>query len=192
MQAKSSTKEQLVDWVNEFSDGMYSWAYHKTSNKEIAEDLVQETFLAAYKNLDKFENRSQPKTWLFSILNRKIIDHYRSQSKGIKYTSTEAEMMDRTNSFFDEKEHWKSKDVGDTIWDESEHLLDNSDFKEILKMCMDDLPIKWQLAMQYKYIQGMEGNEISQELEISQSNYWQIIHRAKLMLRKCVDSNWFK
>lgn len=52
--------------VEMYSDNMYSWALHKTSSKETAEDLVQETFLAAVQSFDKFKGDSNPKTWLFS------------------------------------------------------------------------------------------------------------------------------
>jgi RNA polymerase sigma-70 factor (ECF subfamily) len=52
-------------------------------------------------------------------------------------------------------------------------------------------PKKWNLCVKLKYLSGKRGEEICQELEISTSNYWQIIHRAKLQLRDCVGSNWF-
>ncbi len=64
-------------WVGMYSDHLYSWAYYKTSNKETAEDLVQETFLAAVRSFEKFEGKSDPKTWLLSILKNKIADHFR-------------------------------------------------------------------------------------------------------------------
>jgi RNA polymerase sigma-70 factor (ECF subfamily) len=72
---KENSKSVLEQWVNQFSDELYSWAF--SSSKEIAEDLVQDTFLAAFHKIDSFEGKSQPKTWLFSILNNKVIDYYR-------------------------------------------------------------------------------------------------------------------
>jgi RNA polymerase sigma-70 factor (ECF subfamily) len=60
----------------------------KTSSKEIAEDLVQDTFLAAFHKIDSFEGKSQPKTWLFSILNNKVIDYYRLSARTTKKKKT--------------------------------------------------------------------------------------------------------
>ena len=90
MKKKNSTaKELFKDWVNDYNDQLYSWAYHKTSSKEMAEDLVQDTFLSAYKNLENFKNESNPKTWLFSILNNKIIDFYRNLNKMFESINSE-------------------------------------------------------------------------------------------------------
>ena len=65
----------IESWVYQYSNALFSWAISKTKDKQLAEDLVQDTFIAALKSFETFENRSQPKTWLISILNNKIIDH---------------------------------------------------------------------------------------------------------------------
>ncbi|MFO8000960.1 MAG: sigma-70 family RNA polymerase sigma factor, partial [Marinilabilia sp.] len=128
-----------------------------------------------------------PRTWLFSILNRKIIDHYRSRYK------QPVRMDDRTFSlFFDEGGDW-SKDKRPSSWDDDEeHLLDNNEFLAILKSCFELLPEKWNACMKLKYFMDKQSDEICQELEITASNLWQIMHRAKLKLRDCVESNWLK
>ena len=68
---KVDSKITIENWVNEYSEALFSWAFYKTSSRETAEDLVQDTFLAAYNKIDSFKGKSQPKTWLFSILNNK-------------------------------------------------------------------------------------------------------------------------
>ena len=65
------------NWVVNYADYLYSMAYFKVNNQPEAEDLVQETFLSAYKNKDTFKGESAEKTWLTAILNNKIIDYYR-------------------------------------------------------------------------------------------------------------------
>jgi len=85
MEKKSN--KTLENWLNDYSDDLFSWAHYKTSSKEIAEDLVQDTFLAAYKKMESFKGKSKPKTWLFSILNNKIIDHYRKSARTTKKQS---------------------------------------------------------------------------------------------------------
>ena len=68
----SSSKENLTNWVEKYTENLYSWAFHKVSNTELARDLVQDTFLVAAEKYDTFKGNSSPKTWLFSILNHKI------------------------------------------------------------------------------------------------------------------------
>jgi len=177
----------LKCWVELYSDSMYSWALHRTSNKETAEDIVQEAFLAAVQSFDKFKGDSNPKTWLFSILNHKINDHYRHSYRN--------PLADGNKSFetpFDGDDKWKN-DQRPLQWaEDTEHLLDNSEFQRTLQNCTGKLPDNWQSAIQLKFMEEKNGEQICQELEITPTNYWQILHRAKLQLRKCLELNWFK
>jgi RNA polymerase sigma-70 factor (TIGR02943 family) len=192
-QVKSQiTKDDITVWVDQYGDELYSWASFKTSSSTTAEDLVQDTFIAAYQAVDKFKGNSNPKTWLFSILKNKIIDHYRKKTKSFLSYESEQEQKGKqfTDSFFDKNEHW-SEMPNESLWDDEDHILDDPDFQSTMKKCMDDLPDNWQTAILSKYILEKDSQEICQELEISPSNYWQILHRSKLMLRKCIELNWF-
>jgi RNA polymerase sigma factor (sigma-70 family) len=80
----SNISNVMEEWVDQYTDSMVSWASHKTGRKDVAEDLVQDVFIAAYQSYNNFKGDSSPKTWLFSILNRKIADHFREQYKGSK------------------------------------------------------------------------------------------------------------
>jgi RNA polymerase sigma-70 factor (ECF subfamily) len=188
---EEKAKNIFEGWVYEYSDALFSWAFYKTSSKEAAEDLVQDTFLSAYHKLDSFKWKSQPKTWLFSILNNKIMDYYRLSAKKTKQTISLSE--DRgdeiSNSFFDGAENWKSTDIN-LLWNQEVELLDNPDFNKVLQICMDDLPENWKFAVTSKYLTDKNANEICQDLNITVSNYWQIVHRAKLVLKKCLETNW--
>lgn len=186
-----NSKRTLENWVNQFSDELFSWALYKTSSKETAEDLVQETFLAAFHKIDTFQGKSQPKTWLFSILNNKVIDYYRLSAKTTKKTFSISENSgyQLSDALFNETENWKNNDIN-PIWDQEEELLDNPEFNNIMQGCMEDLPQKWKFAVTSKYLTDKNADEICQELEITTSNYWQIVHRAKLLLKKCLEMKW--
>lgn len=178
----------LKNWVKEYTDTLYSWAFHKTSSNETAEDLVQETFLSAFTSFHKFQNKSNPKTWLFSILNHKIIDFYRKKSSSLlQLNEQKADKI--ASDFYDENDMRLPSDAH-SLWDSDNHLLDNPDFLATLKNCMDSLPEKWGLAITQKYLLEKKAEEICQELELTSSNYWQVIHRAKLLLKKCIEKNW--
>lgn len=183
-------QHEISQWVKEYSRELMSWAVYKTSSKEIAEDLVQETFFSAIKQFESFEGRSQPKTWLLTILNNKIKEHYRKKGKLLfQHPSSQEVAAHRlTDDMFDEKESWSLNEVPKN-WDE-QNPLDNPEFNEMLERCIGHLPEKWRLAIIMKYRSDLDASQICQDLELSISNYWQIIHRAKLMLKKCVDTNW--
>ncbi|NCO62417.1 MAG: sigma-70 family RNA polymerase sigma factor [Flavobacteriales bacterium] len=181
----------IENWVNDYSDALFSWAFYKTSSKETAEDLVQDTFLAAYNKLDSFKGNSQPKTWLFSILNNKVVDYYRLSSKTTKKTVslTEDQGVELSNGFFNDSENWKDASIN-PIGTQDQELLDNPEFNKVMQHCMDDLPIHWKQAITSKYLTDKKADEICQDLNITVSNYWQIIHRAKLLLKKCLETKW--
>jgi RNA polymerase sigma-70 factor (TIGR02943 family) len=188
---KEDPKKVVEKWVNHFSDELFSWAMYKTSSKETAEDLVQETFLAAFHKIDTYQGKSQPRTWLFSILNNKVIDYYRLSAKTTKrnYSMSENSASSLADGLFDETERWKKNEIN-PIWDQEEELLDNTEFNNVMKGCMDDLPQKWKYAITSKYLTDKKTNEICQELEITVSNYWQVVHRAKLLLKNCIEVKW--
>ena len=185
-------KNTFTDWVNQHSDALYSWAFHKTSNKEIAEDIVQDTFYSAYKSIEKFEGKSSPKTWLLSILNNKIIDYYRSNAKD--FVSIDLKECYQENKFaesaFNSKEHWVNNH--EELWSEKGDLLNNKEFVAALESCYDHLPPNWKKAIQAKYIFDEDSSDICQELAITASNYWKLIQRSKVLLKKCLETNWLK
>jgi RNA polymerase sigma-70 factor (TIGR02943 family) len=165
---------------------MLSWATHKVSDAELAKDLVQDTFLAATEKQHSFQGKSTPKTWLFSILNYKIIDFYRSRIN-------QPLSLDKDNltAFFTSSGEW-DENMKPKDWQEDDSSpLDNKDFQIILKQCLDALPDKWNTCVKLKYLMNKNGDEICQELGIKPTNFWQMMHRAKLNLRNCLENNWF-
>lgn len=184
----------ISEWVNKYSDNLYSWALYKVSDSVLAEDLVQETFISAFTGYDNFKQNSNPKTWLLAILNNKIIDTYRKAVNKNTIMSSHLAGNDDSNffeNFFDSNESW-NKSQTFTDWGNSDNLLDNQEFRLILQMCVKELPKNWSVVLLYKYIDNKTGKEICHDLDITSSNYWQILHRAKLQLRNCIEQNWFK
>jgi len=177
----------LKDLVVLHTEEMYRWALHKVSDEELAKDLVQDTFLAAAEKFGSFSGKSSHKTWLFAILNNKIIDHYRKKVGNVAITDS----FD-TADIFSGNGSWK-RDKAPVDWHEDEGLLlDNIEFREVLEECLEALPEVWRMCVSLKYLSEKKGEEICQELDITPTNLWQIIHRAKLNLRECIETNWFK
>lgn len=183
----------IKEWVIKHTDSMYSWAFYKTGRKEIAEDLVQDTFLDACQSLAKFKGNSEPQTWLFAILNNKIADHYRNACRNPSAPlATEGQGSSFLDHFFDEEGQWKPEQRPQPWLADAPHLLDDTAFMQVLQECMNRLPATWLSAVHLKYIDARKGEWICQELQIAPTNFWQILHRAKLQLRKCLELHWFK
>ncbi len=179
-------QNDIISMVKTHTKDLYAYTLSKVYQKELAEDLVQETFLSALKSYTNFQNKSNIKTWLFSILKNKIADYYRSKYK----TGTEVS-SDIIEKFFDDNHHWKPEYTPQN-WSEEKELLDDPEFSNTLSECLKALPEKWYSIVQLKYLEETDSKIICSQLEITTSNFWQIIHRAKLQLRNCLEVKWFK
>ena len=188
-----SPSSLVSGWVQQYADSLYQTALYKTHQTEIAEDLVQETFLAALQNIEKYEGKASPKTWLSSILKNKIADFFREHYRNKQYISNE-NITDESLSFdhyFDENGRWKPH-KSPTVWNDSDKALDQMAFQQVMHTCIAKLPTKWQGILKDKYLEDAASDSICEENAISKSNFWQIMHRAKLRLRCCLEQLWFK
>lgn len=179
------SKEKYIVLVKTYTKDLFAYAITRVQLKELAEDLVQDALLAAYQSYNNFKGKSSEKTWLLSILKHKIADHYRS-----KYRSGAAVSSVMDNLFFNENDRWKPE-YRPADWGNEKALLDDPEFTRALKGCFDALPQKWSSVMQLKYLEERDAEGICTNLEITKANFWQIIHRAKLQLRNCLELKWF-
>lgn len=177
--------EELKSWVNKYSESLLKRAMYLLSDKDDAKDVVQEVFLSAFSSYDTFEGKSNPLTWLTSILNRKVADFYRKKYK--------SEPHIKLDHFFDEKGSWRNDGVLND-WDVSlkeTELLDDQDFNKTLEDCIEELPSRWKIPLKMYYLQEKKAPDVSQELNISTTNLWKILQRSRMQLRECLDFNWF-
>lgn len=184
----------IEKWVDSYADEMYSWAYYKTSDRHIAEDVVQDTFFAAMKSVERFRGGSNPRTYLMSILNNKLADYYRNKynRSNERYDSSpENEELLEQMMFAESGGGWNGNFVPAKWASEDENILDNEEFREIFDKCLQKLPERWFSVVQLKYIADKTTDTLCKELNISKTNYWQILHKTRLQLRRCLEVKWF-
>lgn len=181
-------------WVERYADALYSFAITRVNRQEVAEDLVQETFLSAYKAKDTFLNNAAEKTWLISILKRKVIDYYRKKSTQNELNIFDNDGKDGVSHFFgndDSNGHWTDNAAPKTWGKDFETTVESKEFQSILQGCLGKLQPKLAAVFTLKNMDDMTSEEICKELGISPSNYWVMMHRAKLQLRECLEKNWY-
>lgn len=178
----------INDWLNEHGDYLYRFALARLKDPHQAEDAVQETMLAAIKN-NSFAGDSSARTWLTGILKHKIIDlqrkHIREQpvSDLIDPDASEDSMED----FFDHKGHWLDKPVTLNMPDDT---LQQKQFLAVLDECLSKLPKKLKAIFMLRDVQEVENENICKELNITATNAWVMLYRARMGLRKCLELNW--
>lgn len=127
-----NVEETIETWVKLHTNSLFKWALFKTSEKETAEDLVQETFLAAHLQFENFKGKSSPKTWLVAILNNKIKGYYRAKYKMLSNNGSVAKEENSIfNQLFNNNDRW-IKEERPSVWEDNElHLLDDPNFNYI-------------------------------------------------------------
>ena len=175
-------------WVENYGDYLYKYAIKRVSHSDVAEDLVQETFLAGIKSKNNFQGKSTEKTWLTGILKFKIIDHYRKKNKETP-ASKISDKPGIENVLFDHTGHWVSTP---SSWENNPEVsFQNNEFMVTLKNCVDKLPKNLASVFSMKMFDEEDSNTICKELNISSNNLWVILYRARLRLKECINQNWF-
>ncbi len=160
----------------------------RVRDRSAAEDLVQETFLAALKSRGAFSGGSSEATWLVGILKHKIADHYRHQAR--EAPPEDLDLREHPDpSPFDGSGHWTS---GPTDWGGNPaDLYREKKFLDQFTKCLSGLSPHHANAFTLREIEGADTGEICKVLNVSDTNLWVILHRARMQLRRCLEINWF-
>jgi RNA polymerase sigma factor (sigma-70 family) len=163
--------KNTTELVETHADYLFNFALSKTSNRDLSLDLVQDALLAGLENLNRFEGRSSLRTWLTSILNRKILDHWRKLKTSSKLNS-------------DLPEGIEFKDEELLIYEQ----IVLGEKEDALFECLNELTPEWRKVMEAKFFEEKKGDEICKELNLTKSNFWVIVHRAKAQLLECLTN----
>lgn len=173
-------------WVDKYSDYLFNYTIVRVNDREIANDLISETFLAGLKSMKNFKGEASERTWLISILKRKIIDYYRK----INSRKGRAEVRITYNDDSNEGD-WLEEQAPDLLDMTAEDTMENEELGLAILACMDKLNEKQAKIFKMKTIEGFDTEAICNEFDITPSNLWVIIHRARVTLAECLEKNWF-
>lgn len=176
-------------WVDEHGDCLYRYALVRVRTPETAQDLVQETFLAALRGYEKFGGRSSERSWLCSILKNKIVDYYRKLGRETSFTDMES-LSDEFSAKF--SEGWWIHETGPKDWrPKSDAVVHSSEFWATMRGCLGKLPERIANVFMLREMEEVSTKEICAMLSITESNLGVMLHRGRMALRECLELNWF-
>ena len=177
-----------ASWLDRHGDCLYRMAFLRVGDPDIASELVQETFLAALRSKGSFSGRSTERTWLVGILKHKILDRRRKYGRSLEVLEGD-QLREATDGFFDRRRHWKAMPSG---WPGDPRMaLENKEFWSVFGACLAGLPRKPAEAFALLELEMQDRDSICNDLEISPENLATRLHRARLLLRDCLDRKWF-
>lgn len=179
-------------WVDAYGDALFRYALSRLRNPESAEEVVQQTFLAGLQHQHQFSGAGSQQGWLMGILKRKIIDFVRQRNRSAQ-TEAQTDALDARDpldSFFDRSGKWK-QNVRETLLEPLDSV-DRQEFWPVFQACLKSLPERQSSVFMLREMEDLETGEICKELEISASNLWVLLHRARLRLANCIKLRWLQ
>lgn len=194
----SESQEPHLDpalWVDLHGDTLYRFALKYVGDTTVAEDLVQETFLAALRARGSFTGQSAEKTWLVGILKHKIMDHFRKSAR-------EADLRQSADLSRNDEEDFVKSGPETGTWlptrSPADWMIDPNDpaereeFWMYLQRCVGALDAKLAEAFVLRELEEIESKEICNILGISPTNLRVMLYRARKFLRRCLEKNWIR
>ena len=174
-----------VDWVDEHGDFLFNYAFGQLRDRSEAQDVVQETFLAALKARDRFNGHASERTWLVSILRHKICDYLRRRCRERSLRDNSSHCQQH-NDPLDESMLWVHATAAECLL--PSRRLDLSDFRQSLEMALHKLPPRIAQAFALYEMDEYASAEVCHRMDISQANLWAMVHRARKQLRTLLPS----
>ncbi|MFO1512826.1 MAG: sigma-70 family RNA polymerase sigma factor [Verrucomicrobiota bacterium] len=176
-----------TNWVDAHGDYLFNFAIGQVRATDIAEDLLQETFLAAVRAQQKFSGRSSERTWLVGILRHKIYDHLRKtcRERAVRVDLSPASDDDAA---FEDSLAWIHQMAAEAT--SPSRRLELAEFRQHLEKALGKLPARIAQVFQMYSIEERPNHEVCERLNISESNLWVMLHRARKQLRAELDSWW--
>lgn len=170
------------NWVQKYSDIFYQYAIRRLNDAQAAEDVVQETFLAAIKSSVNFRGDSLESTWLSSILRKKTVDVIRKRERRRKAQpiSDGAEV----NEFSEDQ---VLEVIGASFSMSPSKAMNDAEFMNLVQTSLTELPKNQADVFVLRELEQLEPEAICELLEISRKNLWVRLYRARVALAKCIS-----
>jgi RNA polymerase sigma-70 factor (ECF subfamily) len=161
-------------------------------DRAAAEDAAQETLLAALEAARGFAGKSSVKTWLTGILRHKIVDSLRRRARDASLAAAEAASEAQEEralaELFEPDGHWRNRPAD---WGDPQRALEDRQFWEVFERCAAGLSERAARVLMLREVAGLSTEEICKELGITPTNCWVTLHRARVLMRQCLETRWF-
>ncbi|MCA9159293.1 MAG: sigma-70 family RNA polymerase sigma factor [Planctomycetales bacterium] len=182
---QSASKIDPSKWLERHGDVMFAFAFSRLKDRDAAEEVVQEAFVGALRNIALFRSQGSEGAWLMGVLKKKVIDRIRTNSKRALSLEGEDQVVAR---LFDERGNWSdaARKAGSLRLDS----MEQGEFRELFELCLEGLPSQQAAVFVLKEVHQKNSEDVCKELRISSTNLWVLMHRARLRLAECIKARW--
>lgn len=173
-------------WMDQYGELLYRLALRRVKDSTAAEDIVQETFLAALGAFKNFKGHSTLRTWLIAILKNKSVDHIRKKVKEQRSDKMVEYLANVVAGNYDRQPEWSLRFC--KWFDTPINLYAYKEFLDMLYKCLSKIPSRMAEVFIMREIDGLSTKEICEALNITSTNCWVMLHRARRRLRACIEA----
>lgn len=192
MMINKKTTLDPARWLDEYGNYLFRYALMRVRDSAIAEDILQETLLAAFSSSQSHAGLSSERTWLVGIMKHKVVDYFRRVGRMTQFQL----ITDDGESEFENAGQWRGhwrEDQAPVSWPaDAAVAFESREFWEIFDRCLSQLPQQIAIAFTLREIDGLKANEICEILQITPNNLWVILHRGRVKLRRLLETEWFQ
>jgi RNA polymerase sigma-70 factor (ECF subfamily) len=178
--------------VDEHTPSMLRVARGYVPSHEIAEEVVQETWIALLKGIDSFEGRSSLRTWLFAVMiniakARGVRERRDADAAIAAYSGGTVDPARFRGSDDPYPGHWLQDEVPSPFPDTPEGSVLGSELVDVARRELDKLPERQRMVVTLRDMLGFDSNEVCELLDISMANQRVLLHRGRAAVRQVLE-----
>ena len=165
-------------------------AIEHTTFKQLYRHMNTSCFesVAGLRAIDQYTGQGAEGAWLLGILKRKIVDHVRDRNRTHDMMQETNGVDDVSETLFDSKGRWRTDPRA--FGSEPSASLHRQEFWQTFRTCLEKLPQRQADVFTLREMEGLSSKEVCKEFDISPSNLWVLLYRARLRLSQCMKSRW--
>ena len=161
-------------------------------DREVAADVVQETWIAVLRGIDRFEGRSSLKTWIYRILINMAKTRGQREARSIPFSAAvgDDEAAVDPDRFIDSTHPWAGGwRLAPSEWQTPEEELLQGETRDAILAAIDELPDTQRAVITMRDVEGFPADEVSQTLGLSDGNQRVLLHRARSKVRRAIEAH---
>jgi RNA polymerase sigma-70 factor (ECF subfamily) len=189
---KRGDERVFAELVDAYSPGLMRMALMFVRDRAVAEDVVQDTWVAVLRGIDRFEGRSSLKTWIFRILMNTAMTRGRREARSIPFSAAapaDEPSVDPDRFVGPEQRSSGAWMLGPSEWQTPEEELLQGETRDVILEAIDDLPDSQKAVITMRDVEGFPPDEVSETLGISDGNQRVLLHRARSKVRRAIEAH---
>jgi RNA polymerase sigma-70 factor (ECF subfamily) len=187
---KRGDEATFATLVDAWSPGLMRMAQMFVRDREVAEEVVQETWIAVLRGIDRFEGRSSLKTWVYRIVINTAKTRAQREARSIPFSAAvrgDEPSVDPDRFLGNEHRQHGGWSLGPSEWATPEEELLSGETREVIMRAIDELPESQRAVITMHDVEGLPSDEVAAALEITEGNQRVLLHRARSKVRRAVE-----